>query len=237
MFLVGEKDLPGCLAAGLVPPAWHGKLSMLSPEFVPDMPSAPLLRLDFQWSQYLYKNVGKHTPSWLLEALELSGHGLFWIPAVLLVTLWPNINWKIRICALNLVVSFILDLLLVGACKMAVRRPRPSYPERQYNATIIADKYSFPSGHASRCILIAAMLCTFRPLCNVYVVVAMVVWAVVTTMSRVLLGRHYVLDVVIGGLLGVLIAGLMTQVSPYTGLPFARPVKLATKCGMPNLPT
>lgn len=175
------------------------------------MPNTLFLRHDVKSSFYLFDNVGRHVPNWLLEALELSGHGLLWIPLAVVMAIWPVVPWKLRICALNLTTSFVLDLIAVGACKLVVRRQRPAYAERRYNATIIADQYSFPSGHSSRCILIAGMLYVFH-ICPTWLVCLSMVWAVFTSLSRVLLGRHYILDILIGGILGIIVTAIMTKV-------------------------
>lgn len=177
------------------------------------MPNTPFLRHDVRTSFYLYDKAGRHVPNWILEGLELSGHGLLWIPLAVLFAIWPVIPWKVRICSLNLTLSFVLDLIVVGACKLVVRRQRPAYAERRYNATIIADQYSFPSGHSSRCILIAAMLCVFH-MCPLWLVCLSIVWAVLTSLSRVLLGRHYMLDIIVGGVLGIAVTAIMTKVRP-----------------------
>ncbi|CAN6273783.1 unnamed protein product [Urochloa humidicola] len=69
---------------------------------------------------------------------------------------------------------------------------------------VAADHWSFPSGHSSRAFLVAAFLAAggFRPR------EALFLWAATTSASRVLLGRHYVLDVIAGALLGVFEAWL-----------------------------
>jgi membrane-associated phospholipid phosphatase len=69
---------------------------------------------------------------------------------------------------------------------------------------VAADHWSFPSGHSSRAFLVASFLAGggFHPR------EALFLWATATSASRVLLGRHYVLDVVAGACLGVFEAWL-----------------------------
>jgi presqualene diphosphate phosphatase len=177
-----------------------------------EVPHNRLLRLDFQASWWLYHVAGKRLPSWLLHGLEHSGHGLFWLPAAFILFIWPGLNWKIRLCALNLEAGFLLDLLVIGALKLCIKRLRPSYAEWQYHATVIADQYSFPSGHASRCVFIAAMAYVFASHKAALFVICAAIWAMATSTSRVLLGRHYISDVVVGGVLGLVIAGALTEV-------------------------
>lgn len=73
------------------------------------------------------------------------------------------------------------------------------------------DHWSFPSGHSSRVCCIAGLVCLydvefdhrFDKIWGNCVGVGVCVWAGVTSLSRVLLGRHYVFDVVVGACLGV----------------------------------
>lgn len=190
-----------------------------------DVPRNRLLRLDFLSSRWLHCQAGSRVPAWLLLGLEHSGHGLLWLPAVLLLVLWPGLHWQLRTYALNLEAGFLLDLAVVGALKLAVKRLRPSYTERQYSATVIADQYSFPSGHASRCALIAAMVFAFASgggAAAAVWVALVAAWAVTTSASRIFLGRHYVADVLVGFVLGLALAGAMTKVCPTSHLPGRR---------------
>ncbi|KAJ4912899.1 putative lipid phosphate phosphatase beta [Raphanus sativus] len=96
------------------------------------------------------------------------------------------------------------------------------------SAAVSADHYSFPSGHASRVFFVAASVHFFTrsssqmasPRSETFldgwvrdggegvvkgeVLVGVWIWATVTAVSRILLGRHYVLDVAAGACLGVL---------------------------------
>lgn len=172
------------------------------------------LSLDMHVSQSIYTKVGRTVPHGLLIAFEHSGNGLIWIPGALLVMLLPRLNWQLRMFVVNLLLGFVLDLVFVGLIKVLVRRSRPSYHSvgGEYNHLVEADKFSFPSGHASRSVFIALMMVIFRSMCRPLAVVLACVWAVCTSMSRVLLGRHYVTDVVAGAAVGVGVAALVSQV-------------------------
>jgi presqualene diphosphate phosphatase len=70
---------------------------------------------------------------------------------------------------------------------------------------VAADHWSFPSSHSSRVFLVATFLTGAGGLPHRE---ALFLWAAATSASRVLLGRHYVLDVVAGACLGVFEAWL-----------------------------
>lgn len=177
-----------------------------------------IIELDKRWSTYIYrKNINMGIARPILKALEISGDGVLWIPGT--VALWVGLAplppfFKLRWLLLNLMVGFLFDLILIGFLKSLFKRARPEYNRGMY-LVLSADKWSFPSGHSSR----ACFIGSFLWLClediwveisgyvgvGVEVVVMVVVmWSITTSTSRVLLGRHFALDVMAGACLGVL---------------------------------
>ena len=97
-----------------------------------------------------------------------------------------------------------LDLLVSLILKSLVRRPRPNVNQNDMVLTASVDSlYSFPSGHCTR----AGMLAFFF-IANIdfTVIQAMIllVWTVGIALSRVCLGRHYIMDVSCGLIIGLL---------------------------------
>ncbi|KAF7241410.1 Phospholipid phosphatase 6 [Varanus komodoensis] len=113
--------------------------------------------------------------------------------------------------------ALVLDLALVAAVKGLVKRRRPAHNKMDMFVTLSVDKYSFPSGHATR----AAMVCRFMLHHLVLAVplrVLVVLWAFAVGISRVLLGRHNVSDVVFGLIMGYMQYSLVEHfwLSPLT---------------------
>lgn len=161
-------------------------------------------------------------PRLLLKALEVAGDGRIWLPvpiSLLLLSASPaNASGAASPLLAGLVAGLVLDLILVGLVKVVVRRPRPAYNAKDMYVAVAADHWSLPSGHSSRAFLVASFLAAggFRSR------EALFLWATATSASRVLLGRHYVLDVVAGACLGVfeawlsnLLLGFMCAQSTY----------------------
>lgn len=65
------------------------------------------------------------------------------------------------------------------------------------------DKYSFPSGHSSRAVLVAIILILSDSV-PIYFYPPLFAWVTAVSLSRVLLERHYILDVLAGIGLGVI---------------------------------
>jgi undecaprenyl-diphosphatase len=83
--------------------------------------------------------------------------------------------------------------------KKASKRKRPCQLEAHCWAKVLPpDQFSFPSGHAMSAFAIAVPLAIFYPQLQA----ALLALSVSIAISRVILGMHFVSDVVVGSLLG-----------------------------------
>ena len=136
----------------------------------------------------------------LLIILEISGHGVPWIAGtVISILMFSNLKQEF---ACNLLLALMLDLAVVGTLKVAVRRKRPVYNEKDMFATVSVDNYSFPSGHSTRAAMVAGLFSAF--LSDDFWRILIGFWALFVSMSRVILGRHHVSDVLCGVVIGLL---------------------------------
>jgi presqualene diphosphate phosphatase len=102
----------------------------------------------------------------------------------------------------------------VTILKPIFRRPRPLYNRGLQSLTVHAvDQFSFPSGHATRAVHVACYLlyiAATRPqavpafMSGVPFLTATSLWAAAVCLSRVALGRHHVVDILVGTVLGAL---------------------------------
>jgi undecaprenyl-diphosphatase len=90
-------------------------------------------------------------------------------------------------------------IVLFRIVKKASKRKRPCHLENHcWSKVLPPDQFSFPSGHAMSAFAIAIPLSMFYPELQV----ALLVLSVSIAISRVILGMHFVSDVVVGSLLG-----------------------------------
>ncbi|XP_053101624.1 polyisoprenoid diphosphate/phosphate phosphohydrolase PLPP6 isoform X2 [Hemicordylus capensis] len=175
----------------------------LNPSFV-GIAFRSLLAIDLWASKQLGVCAGENS-SWgsarpLMKVIEVSGHGIPWLAGTL-YGLCRSGSSAGREVLLNLLFALVLDLILVATVKGLVKRRRPTHNKMDMFATVSVDKYSFPSGHATR----AAMVCRFvlhHLILAVPLRVLVVLWAFVVGISRVMLGRHNVTDVIFGLIMG-----------------------------------
>jgi membrane-associated phospholipid phosphatase len=105
--------------------------------------------------------------------------------------------------------SVVVLAVIVIAIKFTVRRRRP---EGEWGAIYrTADPHSFPSGHAARAFLLAVLAWALGPPWFAWL---MVIWAPAVSVARVMMGVHYLSDVIAGMVTGFLVAVLLLQLQP-----------------------
>ena len=75
------------------------------------------------------------------------------------------------------------------------------------------DDYAFPSGHASRAVAILLMYLTMFDLSSTALFLWNS-WAIAVCISRVFLGRHHVIDVIVGMIMGVFVHWVLLMSQP-----------------------
>ncbi|ART64492.1 phosphatase PAP2 family protein [Kushneria marisflavi] len=126
-------------------------------------------------------------PAWIIMCLSIP-----------LLTQWWY-GWFLGVCfGLSAAVGGILYRLL----KNRLCRERP-YISFEIPCTMPPlDRYSFPSGHTLHAVMFTTLAALFVP--QLLIVVAP--FAVLVMLSRVILGLHYITDVVAGALIGFVLA-------------------------------
>lgn len=137
-----------------------------------------------------------------------SGDSWTW-GAVLALMIWlGGAEW--RRLAWALLLGIALTAVVVLAIKFSVRRARPEGEWGQIYRK--ADPHSFPSGHAARAAMLAVLALALGP---AWFGILLAVWAPLVGLARVATGLHFVSDVVVGWLLGILMGFATLQVWQY----------------------
>lgn len=125
-----------------------------------------------------------------------SGDSWFWLAGLILIAIFGDSFWKPW--ALIMIVSLILLAIVVLTLKFAIRRRRPEGEWGKIYRT--TDPHSFPSGHAARAFLFAVLAIGLGPAWLGWV---MIIWAPLVSMARVMMGVHYLSDVIAGVIIGI----------------------------------
>ncbi|HEY59303.1 MAG TPA: phosphatase PAP2 family protein [Anaerolineae bacterium] len=136
-----------------------------------------------------------------------SGDSWFWLSGLFFVWLLNRGEWHTH--AALLAAAIFIQAVLVLSIKFTVRRSRPA---GEWGAIYRnTDPHSFPSGHAVRAIMLAVMCwgLGLKPLATV-----LTLWVPLVSLARVMLGVHYLIDVVAGWILGIFIGLGILAIQP-----------------------
>jgi undecaprenyl-diphosphatase len=149
---------------------------------------------------------GVRLPGWEVGLLRLAsrlGDGVFWYALMLTLVAWYG--WEAVPTVLHMTIAGLLGTLIYKWLKGVTERPRP------YQAcpsicclTAPLDRFSFPSGHTLHAVVFSLVATAHYP------ALGWLVWpfTVLVALSRLVLGLHYVSDVLVGALLGAAVAGI-----------------------------
>ena len=162
-----------------------------------------LLDLDYRWSRALSVAEEPSPLRSMAAFLAHSGDSWFWGIGLVIVWLVGEAYWKSW--AALLFGAIAITAVLVMSIKVLVRRSRPAGDWGSIYRK--SDPHSFPSGHAARAVLLAALIAGWGP---TWLAPWMLLWAPLVILARVALGLHYLSDMLAGALLGGLIgAGIL----------------------------
>jgi len=134
---------------------------------------------------------------WMIGATR-GGDGWLWYGICLIILLFGGDE---RIPALlSAMLASGTGILLFQRLKKAINRKRPCALEPHCWATLLPpDQFSFPSGHSITAFAFAMSLGEFYPA----MFAGLLFCALSVAVSRVLLGMHFLRDVIVGSLMGI----------------------------------
>lgn len=125
-----------------------------------------------------------------------SGDSWFWGLAMVIVWFTADLFWKrwavYELWWISALAAVVMTL------KFLIKRRRP---EGEWGAIYRnTDPHSFPSGHAARAFLIAALATLLGP---DWLAAVLWIWAPLVSIARVAMGVHYLSDVLAGAIVGL----------------------------------
>ena len=132
------------------------------------------------------------------SVLAHSGDSWFWLAGLGLLWWLGTAYWKAL--ALLMILAILLTALVVFMVKFTVRRRRPEGEWGKFYR--LTDPHSFPSGHAARAMMLATVALDQGPL---WLGLLLLIWAPFVGLARVTMGVHYLSDVLVGMLLGLVL--------------------------------
>jgi undecaprenyl-diphosphatase len=155
---------------------------------------------------WLQRLNGVRLPDWEVGLFRLAsrlGDGVFWYALMLALIAWTGVAAIPAV--LHMITAGLAGTLLYKWLKGATERPRP------YQAcpticclTAPLDRFSFPSGHTLHAVVFSLVATAYYP------ALGWLVWpfTALVAASRLVLGLHYMSDVLVGAALGAMVAGV-----------------------------
>ncbi|MEN6436425.1 MAG: phosphatase PAP2 family protein [Anaerolineaceae bacterium] len=143
-----------------------------------------------------------------MSFLAHTGDSWFWLAGLFLVWMFSKGEWHNR--AAMIAVGIAIEIIIIFILKFTIRRSRP---EGEWGAIYrLTDPHSFPSGHAARAGLLAAMAIGVGP---AWFMIILLIWAPLMSLARVSMGVHFFMDILAGLFIGALIGGLVFALAPF----------------------
>ena len=157
-----------------------------------------LLEADRRWSAKI--SFAERPAAWRSIGALLAHSGDSWFWGIGLAIVWIVGDPEQKLWAIRLLVGIFITALIVIALKFLIRRRRP---EGDFGALYRrTDPHSFPSGHAARAVMLAALVLGWGP---AWLIPIMLVWAPLVTLSRVAMDLHFLSDALAGAAVGALV--------------------------------
>lgn len=161
----------------------------------------PIARFDLAFSSFCLQHRFNLQVARISKAVSRSGDGHFY--AVLGIVLWLFDSMSGGDFLAAGLMAFAIELPIYWVLKNSFKRRRPQELSNLLTAFITpSDRYSLPSGHTTAAFVMATLIGEFYP--SFYLLA--VIWASFIGLSRILLGVHFITDVVIGAGLGLVCA-------------------------------
>ena len=145
------------------------------------------------------RKLGEGRGRWLFVVLAHTADLIILFPAAGLIWLLGREPWKSWAWKAGL--ALLIGTFLTGILKLIFKRRRPDGRWGAFDRLV--DPHSFPSGHANR----VAILATFAVIHGGPSLAAGVsIWALAVGLSRIILGMHFLSDVLAGLLAGAAVA-------------------------------
>lgn len=160
------------------------------------------------WDTELFLWLHQNRPEALSFAMIVISSYITWVAVFLFISylmIKRDKSWGLRATLFSLA-GVGVNSLANHILKEIVARPRPTQNEEISHLVdalgYFETNFSFFSAHSSNSFCLAIF--TFLYIKNPYIRIGIIIWAILVAYSRVFVGQHYPLDILVGSLFGIL---------------------------------
>ena len=152
--------------------------------------------LDVTFFNWLMAMPSQHTQARWLRKISWTGDGYVPIAFGIYLLYTHQYGWAKLVAW-----GYVLERGIYFLCKYSFRRKRPAHAIEDVESYIKpADRYSFPSGHTSAAFLFASVIAGYWGIS--WMILPVVIWAALVAFSRMIMGLHFLSDLLFGVLVG-----------------------------------
>ncbi|MFH7767246.1 phosphatase PAP2 family protein [Acinetobacter sp. BSP-28] len=177
-----------------------------------NLKKAKITMLDLDLKGCLYLNNFSHSQAvaYFFKMISRLGNGMFWF--VMLASLWMLQGAFYIVQLLYLLISGSIGTAIYKILKNKTVRPRPYQVHQVIRLQEPPlDHFSFPSGHTLHAVMASTVMGYIQPM----LLVLMLPFTILVAVSRMVLGLHYPSDVLVGALIGVVVASGIIMSAPF----------------------
>lgn len=171
------------------------------------------LEIDLKGCVYLNHFSRSERITTFFKIVSRLGDGIFWYLMVLSVWIVQGLIYSLQI--IYLVLGSTAGTLIYKVLKTKTVRPRPYQVHQVIRlGEHPLDHFSFPSGHTLHAVMATVVLGYVVPA----LLFLMLPFTILVALSRMVLGLHYPSDVVVGALLGGVLAIAIVCMAPFLNI-------------------
>ena len=172
-----------------------------------------ILELDVKGCVYLNHFSHRRLIAQCFKRLSRLGDGAFWL--VMLSVVWISQGMAYTPQILYITVAGSIGTVIYKLLKNKTVRPRP-YQVHQVILLGVRplDHFSFPSGHTLHAVMATTLWGYIQPM----LLLVMLPFTLLVALSRMVLGLHYPSDVLVGALIGAIVAILSICIAPMLSM-------------------
>src|SRR5690606_25140868 len=171
------------------------------------------LEIDLKGCVYLNHFSRSERITTCFKIVSRLGDGIFWDLMVLSVWIVQGLIYSLQI--IYLVLGSTVGTLIYKVLKTKTVRPRPYQVHQVIRlGDHPLDHFSFPSGHPLHAVMATVVLGYVVPA----LLFLMLLFTILVALSRMVLGLHYPSDVVVGALLGGVLAMAIVCMAPFLNI-------------------
>lgn len=166
------------------------------------------MSLDLQIAEWINQHRIKELDNVFIFLTDTAGTIAYAIPIVLIFYALFKKNTLLRMKGLQILSGLLLSTIIVTTIKNIIRRKRPYEVDKLIQKLSYGGGYSFPSGHTADAFAVAISI-TLVLTSRRWILIPLYLWAVAIAYSRMLLGVHYLTDILASICISFLCAILM----------------------------